>query len=453
MPNGVLGINARNLLYIKPSLTKRALRILDNKLLTKKVLAKNGLPVPKTFASISSAKELAEFQWEDLPSSFALKPNRGLGGEGIIVVFAKKKYAADNIRDTGIVRFMRSFGKQRQDTAWIKSERSIITLRDLQNHILNIIDGTFSLGNSPDIAFFEERIKILKLFKQYSHRGIPDIRVIVYNSIPIMAELRIPTEESEGKANLHLGAIGAGIDMGNGITTYGVHHDRQINYIPGTRLSPSGIKIPEWSNILELAIQAQRAIGCSFVGADISIDGDRGPVVLELNARPGLAIQIANMAPLKERLQRVYGLSVSAPKKGVKIARDLFGGSLEEELEELSGRKIIGSREEIIIQGANKEKHTTFAKIDTGAYRTTIARSIADKLKLTNILKYKKVRGALGKEERPIVYLVFELDKEKIRTEAFIASREEMKHDVIIGRRDLKKFLVDPTKNILLKGR
>lgn len=451
MPKGILGINARNLLYIKPSLTKRALRILDNKLLTKKVLAKNGLPIPKTFASISSSKDLAEFQWEELPSSFALKPNRGLGGEGIIVVFAKKKCVAADIKNAGILSFTRSFAKQRRELAWIKSERTMITLSDMQNHILNIIDGTFSLGNSPDIAFFEERIKILKLFKQYSSKGIPDIRVIVYNSIPVMAELRIPTEESEGKANLHLGAIGAGIDMGSGITTYGVRHDRQINYIPGTRLSPRGIKIPEWNGILELAIRAQRATKCSFVGADISIDADLGPVVLELNARPGLAIQIANMAPLKERLRRVSGLNVDGVKKGVKIARDLFGADLEEELEELSGRKIIGSREQVVIYGANKEKHITFAKIDTGAYRTTIAKSIADKLQLTSILKYKKVRGALGKQERPIVDLVFELDNEKIRTEAFIASREEMKHDVIIGRRDLKKFLVDPAKNILLK--
>jgi len=452
MPKGVLGINARNLLYIKPSLTKRVLRILDNKLLTKKVLKKSGIPIPKTYASISSPRELEEFQWEDIPSSFALKPNRGLGGEGILVVFAKKKNAAGDIRNVGILRFMRAFGKQSQELAWIKSDRSTVNLTDIKNHILNIIDGTFSLGNFPDTAFFEERIKILKLFKDYSAKGIPDIRILVYNSIPVMAELRIPTKESEGKANLHLGAIGVGIDMGNGITTHGMHHDRQINYLPGTRLSPRGIKIPEWSEILELAVRAQRAVGCTFIGADISIDGDRGPIVLELNARPGLSVQIANMAPLKERLERVRGLNVETAKKGVKIAQDLFGGSIEEELEELSGRKIIGSREEVIIYGANKEKYTTFAKIDTGAYRTTISKSIADKLELTNILKYKKVRGALGKEERPIIDLVFELDKEKIRTEAFIASREEMKHDVIIGRRDLKKFLVDPTRNVLLKG-
>ena len=455
MPSGVLGINSRNLLYIKPSLTKRVARILDNKILTKKILSKKGIPVPETFSSISSPKELAEFEWNSIPSSFALKPNRGLGGEGILIVFAKKKENSQDLRNIEILdpaswKIMRVFGKRNHEPAWIKADGSTVMLSDIKNHILNIVDGTFSMGNLPDTAFFEERIKILKLFKDYSFRGIPDIRIIVYNSIPVMAELRIPTKESEGKANLHLGAIGVGVDIGTGITTHAVHHDRAINCVPGSRLVLRGIKIPGWNEILELAIRAQRAVGSQFVGADISIDRDRGPIILELNARPGLSIQIANMAPLRERLERIHGLNVETSKKGVKIARDLFGGVQDAELEEISGKKIVGAREEIIIFGANKEKHVTFAKIDTGAYRTSIAKSIADKLQLTNILKYKKVRGALGKEERPIIDITFELDGEKIRTEAFIASREEMKHDVIIGRRDLKKFLIDPTKNIIL---
>lgn len=452
----VLGINARNLLYIKPTLTRGVARVLDNKLLTKKVLSKKGIPVPKTFGSISSPKELAEFNWNELASSFALKPNRGLGGEGIIVVFARKKAVAqgqENVVTSDPVssRIARIFGKRTPEPAWIRADRSTLGLSDIKNHILNIIDGAFSMGNLPDVAFFEERIKIFKLFKSYSFRGIPDIRIIVYNSIPIMAELRVPTKESEGKANLHLGAIGVGIDMGNGITTHAVHNDQIINYIPGSKLVLRGIKIPGWKEILELAIRAQRATRCQFVGADISIDRDRGPIILELNARPGLSIQIANMAPLRERLERIRGLNVETAKKGVKISQDLFGGGLEEELEEISGKKIVGAREEIIIYGANKEKYTTFAKIDTGAYRTSIAQSVADSLRLTNILKYKKVRGALGKEERAIIDLTFELDHEKVRTEAFVSSREEMKHDVIIGRRDLKKFLVDPTKNLLLQ--
>jgi len=43
--------------------------------------------------------------------------------------------------------------------------------------------------------------------------GLPDIRVIVYNRIPIVAMLRIPSKYSDGKANLHLGAYAAGIDL------------------------------------------------------------------------------------------------------------------------------------------------------------------------------------------------------------------------------------------------
>ncbi len=444
-------MNARNLLYIKPSTTKRALRILDNKLLTKEVLKKNDLPTPETFGTISSARQLAEFEWDKLQSSFALKPNRGFGGEGIIIVFSKKERWLAGVKKTGFFRFINSFTKRLPEYVWIKADGSVISLPDLKEHILNIIDGTFSLGSAPDIAFFEERIKILKLFKNFSFKGVPDIRVIVYNSIPVMAELRLPTKESGGKANLHLGAVGAGIDMGSGTTTYAIHHDHAISYIPGSRYSPRGIKIPDWQDILELAIRAQRVVNCGFLGVDISIDREKGPTILELNARPGLAIQLANMAPLRERMERVKGLDITSPKKGVKIAQDLFGGTLQEELEEFSGKKIVGAREEIVIYGANQEKYTTIARVDTGAYRTAIAKTLAEKLGITSILKYKNVRGALGNEERPIVDLVFELAKTKIRTEAFIASREEMKHEVIIGRRDLKKFLVDPTKNVLFK--
>src|SRR3989344_4734029 len=101
MPGGVLGINARNLLYIKPSTSKRALRVLDNKLLTKAVLKKNKIPTPETFGVISSQKELAEFIWDELPSSFALKPNRGLGGEGIVIVFSKKERRPTGAKKAG----------------------------------------------------------------------------------------------------------------------------------------------------------------------------------------------------------------------------------------------------------------------------------------------------------------------------------------------------------------
>lgn len=428
----LLGLNARNLSYLRPSNSLRAVRIADNKLLAKKILQKAGLPVLQTHSIIRRIKEIKEFDWASLPSTFALKPNRGLGGEGILIVYGRKK---------------------KFPYPWVKADKKEVQIKDLRNHILSILEGTFSLTGLPDVAFFEERIKLLKLFKLYAYRGIPDIRLIVYNSVPVMAELRLPTKESAGKANLHLGGLGIGIDMGTGITTTAIQRDRLIEYIPKTRLLLRGIQIPEWKEILKLAIQAQGVSRIGFLGVDIAIDRDKGPIILELNARPGLSIQIANLAPLNERLQRIKGLKIKTITKGVKIAQDLFGGEIEEELEEISGRKVIGINEPIEIIDVERNKHLTMAKIDTGAYRTTICNNLVKQLKIDQVIDYKKVRGALGIEERPIINLSFVLDKRLVNTEAFIADRSEMKYDIIVGRKDLKRFLVDPAKNIFMTQR
>ena len=188
----ILGMNSRNLDFIRPFNLKKAKEIADNKLLSKKILRENGLAVPNLIGRIRSREELENFNWQSLPEGFALKPNRGFGGEGILVVYGKKKDL---------------------DNVWIKADGSLITVNSLKNHINNILDGSFSLSGTPDIAFFEERLKLLKLFKPYCYKGIPDIRIIVFNKVPTMAMLRLPTKLSNGKANLQQGAIGVGIDM------------------------------------------------------------------------------------------------------------------------------------------------------------------------------------------------------------------------------------------------
>ena len=428
----ILGINARNLTYLRPSNSQRAIRIASNKLLAKKILSKNGLPVSQTYSVIETIQELKDFNWTNLPPTFVLKPNQGLGGEGIIIVYGRKK---------------------KFPYPWVKANKKLVEIKDLQEHISNILEGTFSLTNLPDIAFFEERIKLLKLFKPYAYRGIPDIRVIVYNSVPIMAELRLPTKESDGKANLHLGGIGVGIDLGTGITTTAIQKDRLIEYVPGTRMLLKGIQIPDWEEVLRLSIHAQQITKIGFMGIDIAIDREKGPVILELNSRPGLSIQIANLASLNDRLQRVKGLKIRTISKGVKIAQDLFGGEVEEGLEEISGRKVIGINEPIEILDKEKNRHSTMAKVDTGAYRTTICTSLAKELGIDKIIGSKKVRGALGMEERPIINLSFVLDKRLVSTEAFIADRTELKYDIIVGRKDLKRFLVDPAKNVFMRSK
>lgn len=430
--HNLLGLNARNLLYLRPHNLKRSIQLADNKLKAKKILKKNGLPILETYFIARHSEELKSFDLTSLPPTFTLKPNQGYGGAGVLIVYGRKK---------------------KEPYPWVKADKSLVYLEDLKSHVLNILAGGFSRTGLPDTALFEERIKLLKLFKPYAYRGIPDIRIIVHNSVPIMAEMRLPTQESDGRANLHQGGICVGIDMGTGVTTTAMQWDRLIDYVPRTRIALSGIHIPNWKEILRLSVYAQQITKIGFLGIDIAIDREKGPVILELNARPGLGIQIANLAPLGDRLQRIKGLKVKTATKGIEISKNLFGGEIEEELEEISGRRVIGINEPIEIMDKDENKHLTVAKVDTGAYRTTICKTLAEKLGLDKTIGYKKTRSATGTEERAIINLSFIMDKRLVVTEAFTADRREMKYDVIVGRRDLKRFLVDPAKNVFMGSR
>ncbi len=454
----ILGMNSRNLKFIRPYNLKKAKRLADDKLLSKRMLRKNGIAVPKLIALIKTREDLENFDWQSLPDSFALKPNRGFGGEGILVVYGKKK----------------------NEDVWIKADRSPVTVEDLKNHIQNILDGSFSLSNTPDVAFFEERLQLLKLFKPYAYKGIPDIRVIVFNKVPIMAMLRLPTKDSGGKANLQQGAIGVGIDMATGVTTSAIQgKNKFIEKIPGTRLNLSGIKIPHWKTILTLAAQAQQISGLGFLGADIAIDKELGPVILELNARPGLSIQVANLAGLKERLERVSGLKVKGLEKGVRMGMDIFGGEVEEEVEGISGKKVIGAVEKVKFIGKNGKEIEVDAKIDTGAYSSSLDSELAKELGFGDLLDYFKtlelpknfkreeaktieedlrkkylgshqdlvdiglVFSSHGASIRPAVKINFIMDGTSVVSRTNITAREELKYRMIVGRRDLKKFLID----------
>lgn len=458
----ILGMNCRNLEYIRPFNRSRAKKLADNKLLSKKILAKNSISVPKLIAKIKTVEELENFDWKKLPDSFALKPNRGFGGEGILVVYGKKKNRND---------------------AWIKADRSIITIEDLKTHIRNILDGSFSLSGTPDIAFFEERLQLLKLFKPYSYKGIPDIRVIVFNKVPLMAMLRLPTRASSGKANLQQGAIGVGIDMATGTTTTAViGKNKMIEYIPDTRLLLSGIKIPYWNDILKLAVRAQEISGLGFLGADIAIDKVNGPTIIELNARPGLSIQVANLAGLKRRLEKIKDLKIKTIEKGVRVGKDLFGGEIEEELEEISGKKVIGTVEKVRLIGKDGKEIEVEARIDTGAGISSIDKSLAKDLgfeeavkiwedfhldkvltekeidllsqnetwkeleKHPDIVGVAKTFSSHGATYRIEIKLHLIIDNQEIISKLSIANRDGLKYPLLVGRRDLNKFLIDVNK-------
>ena len=420
----LLGINARSAEYLRQNL-KNARRKADDKLLAKRLLRKAGIAHPRLLAKLPTRKRAEDFDWRSLSGGFVVKPVRGLGGQGVLIV--KKKLP--------------------EAEKWLLADGRLVGERDLVLHALDIIEGRYSRNDLPDIAMVEERVKIHPKFLKLTVGGTPDVRLIVYNRVPVMAMLRLPTEESGGKANLHQGALGLGIDMATGITTFGVRKDQPLRFFPETDKKVNGITVPFWDKILKLAIETQMASGLAFLSVDFLLDKERGPLVLELNDQPGLSIQIANRMGLKRRLEQIEGLEVESAEKGVRIARTLFASRFASRVR-MAGteKKVVGIFETIKIRTGKKKRAAVPAKIDTGALSTSIDERLARELSLLtpeNILLAKKFKSSLGEQERPVIRFVFWLGGTKIVTRASITHRKELRRMVIIGRRDLKEFLVD----------
>lgn len=420
----ILGKNARNRLYLRFN-KRKGRQIADSKLKTKSFLLEHQLPAPKLFAVFNQPETVKQFAWEELPGNFVLKPSEGYGGEGIIVVKKKAKWAGE----------------------WELMDGSIVDIGSLRMHALDILAGKYSLHGLRDRAFIEERIKIHSVFKKFAFQGTPDVRVVVFNRVPVMAMLRLPTKESHGKANLHQGAIGVGIDIATGITTYGVVHHQPIRYLPGTKRKLNGIKIPFWKEILALSVKVQETIpSLGFLGVDFVFDKKHGPTILELNSRVGLSIQIANRIGLRRRLERVEGLQVRDAEHGVRIAKTLFAESFADKVKAEEGIKIVGVFEEVeVLAGDGKTRIPVRAMLDTGAFRTSIDRKLAKELGLLapeNILFKRYYRSALGRRRWPVIELIFYLRGTKIKTAASVSDRSKLKTPMLIGRGDLRPFLV-----------
>ena len=155
----------------------------------------------------------------------------------------------------------------------------------------------------------EERLVPHQAFSKLAFGGVPDVRVIVFRGIPVMAMLRLPTAESDGKANLHQGGVGAGIDLITGVTTRGVQHNDAIDHHPDFETPVRDFQVPGWPDILELAARLGHHVGLGYVGVDIVICEHKGPTLLELNARPGIAIQTANLKGLRPLLEPIHALA------------------------------------------------------------------------------------------------------------------------------------------------
>lgn len=405
--HGVLGINSRNLQYIRPFNRKKAVRMADSKLATKQFLSTRGIPVPKLIGTIRNHEDLEKFDFSILPDSFVLKPNAGYGGEGIIVVAQKIL-----------------------DGVWQKVGGGEITEADLRAHIIDIIDGKFSIASMPDIAFFESRVNSVEFIPGLAVEGLPDIRVIVHNLIPVMAMLRIPTPASGGKANVHLGGIGLGIDLASGKTTHAVQYNKLLEKLEGGIVA-AGHEIPHFHEILKIAAEAQIHTNLGYLAADLVVDAKEGPVLLEVNARAGLMVQIANLAPLKKRLEKVKGLKVESPEKGVKLAKELFGKTKIKK-KKYPKKKVVNYIEDceiLLSDGSQRVK----AELDVTHETTAVDAKLAEKLALPQV----------GESEKE-VHLKIIIGGERITTVAEKEDLQEANYKIILGRRDLTNFLINP---------
>jgi alpha-L-glutamate ligase-like protein len=277
---GVLGLNKRNGDYILRFNPRRLFPLVDDKLKTKRLALRAGIAVPKLYGVIETQHDIRSLR--DIVCEhpdFALKPAHGSAGDGIVVISGRSG-----------LRY-RTIGGALLDEDY------------LSHHLSNAINGQFSLGGVPDVVIVEYMVKFSPLFERISYQGVPDIRVIVFRGFPIMTMVRLPTRASSGKANLHQGAVGAGIDLASGITLDGVVGTEVVTHHPDTTHAIAGLRIPYWDTILDISARCFELTGLGYIGVDIVLDRDLGPLVLELNARPGLAIQIANRQGLLRRLR------------------------------------------------------------------------------------------------------------------------------------------------------
>jgi hypothetical protein len=92
-----------------------------------------------------------------------------------------------------------------------------------------------------------------------------------------------------------------------------VHHGVSVTRHPDLDTDLLGLYIPGWDQLLEMATKGYEMTGLGYLGADLIVDEARGPVIIELNARPGLAIQLANATGLRHRLEKIQQQALAHP--------------------------------------------------------------------------------------------------------------------------------------------
>ncbi|MDD5396453.1 MAG: sugar-transfer associated ATP-grasp domain-containing protein [Candidatus Moranbacteria bacterium] len=272
-----IGMNLRNhvIQFFNP---QSSLLLAKDKLATKKLLSGNGVLMPRSYFEISKRADLKLM--ENFPKEFVLKPSCGHGGNGILVL-------------------------ERKNDGYFDPAGNEHSLRDIRRQLLKILDGEFSGFREKDIAIVEERLypspKIV--FKHAA--GLPDIRIFCINYVPTMAMLRYATKETNGRANLSMGAIGIAIDIETGEFTH-LHRKKENEKLSFADFGiSSGFIMPKWEEMKKTAIKASQLSSLKLSGVDLILDKNDRVMVLEINGRPGIEIQNINEKSLLEKLEKI----------------------------------------------------------------------------------------------------------------------------------------------------
>ena len=310
---GILGINRRVGEYILPYNPRRYYPDVDNKIKTFHLAEKFNISQPKIFTTIETTGEL-RFLHKKIHNlqEFVIKPNRGAMGNGILLIHSANWPQELNS----------SKRKDFDKIVSFETSRGSMNLKDLTYYISDILSGMYYLNGQPDQVILQEKLGIHPTLIPYAYKGIPDVRVIVFRGYPVMAMIRLPTSQSKGRANLHQGAVGCGLNIKDGTICGATWQNSWIHHHPDTKNSFSNLQIPHWHEVLELSSRCYKLTNMGYIGVDLVLDEQKGPLLLEINARPGLSIQIANKTGLEPRLKFVKSLPEDfSPREKVELIK------------------------------------------------------------------------------------------------------------------------------------
>lgn len=384
---GILWNNARNLQFIKKFNPRKTMRLADNKLMTKEFLEQRWIPVPKTYWIIESRKQLYEFDFSEIQNNeFVVKPNRWSKWQWVNIVKLldeKSELVRNNINILNKISLKDffSFYATKNSNLYYKIWKEIYNDEWFRRILTDIVDWKYSLSFGNDSILIEEKIIPWEWFARYCNYWLADIRVIVFNLIPVAWMIRVPTAWSWWKANLAQWWIWLWVEVWSG-KVKSIYYKWKIfsKNFPWDFSELYLKKINFWNDILLFSSRIQYFVNVWYLALDWVIT-EEWPKLLEINARAWLEVQNACFLPLKKRLNKIGDIKIKDPEKWVEICKSLFT-SAKSNIITMSKILYLSQRWKLILEHSEKDDIIQLVvKVDVCSERNLISRYLYSKIK------------------------------------------------------------------------